>query len=88
MLTGRLVAKVQGESKWDNGKGGTNKVIQHLELAASRALRKGGHEDNMKVEMTMSDTVTWKLCAFAETEIFKDQELNRGTGWGLKASKP
>ena len=85
MLTGSLLVKVEGGSNWDND--GTNKVIRQLELAASHALRKGEPEDNSKVEMTVSDTVTWKLCAFAGTEIFEDQELKCGTAWGLKISK-
>lgn len=67
VLTGRHVVKVQGGREWNNGKGGTNKVIQQLELVASHALRKGRHEDNRKMEMTVSDTITWRLCAFAET---------------------
>lgn len=87
VLTGRLV-KVQGGGKWDNGKRRTNKVIKLLELAASHTLGRGGPQHNRKVEVTMSDTVTWKLCAFVETEMFKVQELNHGTGWGLKISKP
>lgn len=30
VLAGRLVVNVQGGSKWDNGKGGTSKVIEHV----------------------------------------------------------
>lgn len=68
MLTGRLVVKVQGGSNWDND--GTNTVIRQLELAASHALRKGEPEDDSKVEMTVSDTVTWKLVCVCRQRNF------------------
>lgn len=64
-----------GSTEALNGRGGTNKVIQQLELLL-HALRKKQPEDHRKVKMTVSDT--WKLCAFEETGIFKNQELNRG----------
>ena len=86
MLTGRLVVKVQGGSGWVNGKGGKTKVVNYLELAASHARER---EDLRTVgkRRRLCQTPLLGSSAFAEREIFKDQELNCGTGWGLKVSK-